>query len=212
MQDNDIIKALNWRYAVKVFDTSKKVSEENFKTILESARLAPSPFGIEAWKFIVVENPELRKQLRAVSYDQPKITEASHVLVVARRTDVKERITAELIQRTARQQGVAEASLEGLKGMVEGTMGYKSPEEIDAWVRGHSYIPLGMMIETAALLGVDAGPMEGFEPAKVDELLGLPAMNLKSTTMIAFGYRGEDPAAGRPKVRRDFDDAFLFLR
>lgn len=201
-----IIEALKWRYATKVFDPNKRVSDEDFKTILESARFAPSSLGIEAWKFLVIENPEVRSKLRAVGYDQPKITDASHLVVIARRTDVRESITKELIDRTAKQQGVEASKLEGLEQMVKGAIASRSDAELDAWVRSQAYIPLGIMVETAALLGVDAGPMEGFMPPEVDKILGLSQKHLASTTMIAFGYRGEDPAAKRPKVRRAFEE------
>lgn len=100
----EILSALKWRYATKVYDSSKRVSDEDIRTILESGRLSPSAFGVEPWKFIVVENPEIRAQLRAVGFDQPKITDASHLVVIARRTDARERITQELIDRTAEQQ------------------------------------------------------------------------------------------------------------
>lgn len=206
-----ILKALNWRYAAKIFDPSKPVSEEDFGTILESARLAPSAFGIEPWKFFVIENPEVRAKLRAVGYDQPKITDASKLVVIAYRTDMAVNGANELITRTAVQQGVGEESLMGLRSMVEGSMS-RGEEQVRIWAKAQAYIPLGMMIETAALLGVDAGPMEGFDPAGVDEVLGLKEQNLASTSMIAFGYRGEDPAALRPKVRRVFEEVVEFVK
>lgn len=208
----EILNALNWRYATQVFDTQKRVSPEEMRAILEAARLAPSSFGIEAWKFLVIENPEVRVKLREVGFGQPKITDASHLVVVARRTDAREHITQELIERSAKQQGVDPAKLDGLKNMVERSLAGKSDVEIDVWVRCQAYIPLGIMIETAALLGIDAGPMEGFMPAGVDEVLGLKEKNLTATSMIAFGYRGEDSAAKRPKVRRVFEEVVEFVK
>ncbi len=205
-----ILKALNWRYAVKIFDPSKPVSEEDFHTILESARLAPSAFGIEPWKFLVVENPEIRAKLRAVGYDQTKITDAPKLVVVTYRTDMPKHGADELIKRAAVQQGVSEESLDGLRKSVEGAMS-RGEEPVRIWAKAQAYIPLGMMVETAALLGVDAGPMEGFDSAGVDEILGLKEKNLASTSMIAFGYRGDDPAALRPKVRRTQHDAFEYI-
>lgn len=208
----EILNALNWRYATQVFDPQKCVSPEEMRAILEAARLAPSSFGLEAWKFLVIENPEIRAKLREVGFDQPKITDASHLVVVARRTDARQHITQELIERSAKQQGVDPAKLDGLKNMVERSLAGKSDVEVDAWVRSQTYIPLGIMIETAALLGIDAGPMEGFMPAGVDEVLGLKEKNLTATSMIAFGYRGEDSAAKRPKVRRVFEEVVEFVK
>lgn len=204
----EITNALNWRYATQVFDPSKKVSEEDIRTILESARLSPSPFGIEPWKFFIIKNPELRAKVGK----QPKMTEASHLILITYRTDVKENITKERLERTAKIQNQKIEELDGLKKSIEGTIAKKDSEgSLESWIRSQSYIPLGMMIETASLLGIDNGPMEGFDPAAVDELLGLKEKNLKSLTMLALGYRAEDPASLRPKVRREFDEVVEVL-
>ncbi|MEI6510790.1 MAG: NAD(P)H-dependent oxidoreductase [Candidatus Uhrbacteria bacterium] len=207
----NIIDALNWRYAVKTFDPAKSVSDESFRMILEAGRLAPSSFGIESWKFIVVENPELRAKLRAVSYGQTKVTDATHIVVMAARTDVSA-LAGELVERTARIQGVDAASLDGLKNMVDGYVAGMSAEKALAYAREQTFIALGMMVETAALLGVDSCPMGGFDQAGVDALLGLSAQNLTACSMLAVGYRGDDETASRPKVRRAFDEVVEFVR
>ncbi len=202
-----IIKALNWRYAVKIFDPNKIVSDDDLQTILESARLSPSANGGEMWKFIVVKNKEIRQKLRAVSFDQPKVTDASHLIIITYRTDSAENLKKERIERTAKIQNDDPSKLTSLKTMLENTVAQKIKNgTLETWIQAQSYIPLGIMIETAALLGIDGGPMEGFEPNKVDEILGLKEKNLKSITMLALGYRGNDPASLRPKIRRDFDD------
>ncbi len=201
-----ILEALNWRYATKIFDPTKKVSAENLHVILESARLAPSSIGIEPWKFIVVENTELRSKLRAAAYDQPKVTDASQIIVVAYRTDVRDRIANELVERTASIQRISQESLVGLRQMAEGSIARRSDAELTSWIRAQSYIALGMMIQTASLLNIDNCPMEGFANRQVDTILNLSEQHLASTSMLAIGYRGEDPAAKRPKVRRAFED------
>lgn len=205
-------EALLWRYAVKVFDTNKPLSDELFNAILEAGRLAPSSTGFEPWKFLVIENPDVRKKLSEVGYGQPKITEAPRLVVIAARTDMRERGVQELIARTAKQQGVSEAELDGWKKVAEGTLGSKDDSYLPHWAKMQTYIPLGMMVEAAALLGVDAGPMEGFDPKGVDEVLGLKEKNLTVATMIAFGYRGDDPAATRPKVRRTADEVIEYIK
>lgn len=211
MNGQEIIKAMNWRFATQAFDSAKRVSEEDLKTILEAARLAPSSFGIEAWKFLVIENPELRGKISEAAWGQPKVTQASHLIVIARRTDVRENITNELIERSSKTQGVAPEALNGLKEMVSGAIARRSDAELDVWVRNQAYIALGVMIETASLLGIDNGPMEGFDPAKVDEILGLKEKNLTSTTLLALGYRAESSVL-RPKVRRAFDEVVEFIK
>ena len=206
MIQNQIIEALKNRYATKAFDINKKVSDSDLQTILESARLAPSSFGIEAWKFLVVNNPEIRAQLRAAGYDQPKFTDASHLIVLARRTD-SENISNELIDRTAAIQGKTVEDLAGLKQMVDGSIAFKTATNtFDSWVAAQTYIALGMMIETAALVGIDTCPMEGFDAQKVDEIIGLADKKLAAVSILALGYRGDDTHATLPKTRRDFNE------
>ena len=210
---NDVIlKALNWRYAVKEFDPTKKVSDADLHTILESARLSPSVNGIEAWKFLVINNPELRAKIREVGFNQTKFTEASHLIIITRRTDVRENIVRERVERTAAIQHQSVESLEPLRLSLEKGLSNKPDDALmNAWIAGQTYIALGMMVETAALLGVDGGPMEGFIPAKVDELLGLPEKHLASVTAFAIGYRSDsDKFATLPKVRRSFDEVIEF--
>lgn len=206
MIQNQIIEALKNRYATKIFDINKKVSDADLQIILESARLAPSSFGIEAWKFLVINNPEIRTQLRAAGYDQPKLTDASHLIVLARRTD-SENISNELIARTAANQGKTIDDLAGLKQMVDGSIAFKTgTNSFDSWTAAQTYIALGIMIEAAALMGIDSCPMEGFDAQKVDEILGLADKKLASVTILALGYRGDDAYAKLPKTRRNMDD------
>ena len=207
-----ILESLNWRYATKIYDKTKEVSEEDLHTILESARLSPCSNGIEMWKFIVIENKEIREKIKDVSYGQPKVTDASHLIVVTYRTDAAEKALSERMDRTARIQNVDESSLGELKMIVEGAINSKiNSGTLEAWVQSQTYIPLGIMIETAALLDIDGGPMEGFDPSKVDQILNLKEKNLKSITMFAVGYRGDDPASKRPKVRRSFDEVVEYI-
>lgn len=207
-----ILNALTWRYAVKTFDSTKQVPDEHMATILESARLAPSSVGLEPWKFFVVTNTELREKLRAAGYDQTKITDASYLVVITHRTDAQN-LASELIDRTMKATGATEESLAGLKGMAEGAVAghSQSAEVINGWLAAQTYIPLGIMLETAALLEVDACPMEGFDSIAVGEILGLKEKNLAVTTMVAFGYRGEDTYAKLPKTRREYTDVIEVL-
>jgi nitroreductase len=209
----EIIQALNWRYATNVFDTNKKVSDEDLHTILESARLSPSSFGAEMWKFLVVENKEIREKLRIAGYNQAKITEASHLVVLTCRTDAVENLSKEKIERTAKIQNQKIEDLAGFKNMLDGTVKMKIENNtMEEWLKAQTYIPLGIMMETASLLGIDSCPLEGFQPTQVDEILNLKEKNLKSITMLVLGYRGVDSSSTRPKVRRDFDDVVEFIK
>ncbi len=197
-----IIDALTWRRAVKVFDTTKKVSDADLDTILEAGRLAPSSMGIEAWKFIVVEDPAVRARLREAAYGQAQVTDASHLIVITRRTDA-ENIAPELVARTAKAQGKPESELDGLLKMATGgVMGLPEGAVRDGWLAGQTYIPLGMMMAAASMMGVDNAAMGGFDPAKVDEILGLTAKHLASVSFMVLGYRADDAYSKMPKVRR----------
>lgn len=212
VQPNTIIEALNWRYAVQVFDQTKPLEKDVLYAILESARLAPSAIGFEPWKFIVVENPEIRARIQQAGFGQPKITDAPYLVVIAYRTDLNQTLVQERLERTSRIQKQEISELGGLKQLLDGHINSKTEAELEKWAKAQAYIPLGMMIQTAALLGVDSGPMEGFNPDGVDAVLGLKEKNLHATSMIAFGYRGEDPMALRPKVRRDFNEVVEFIK
>lgn len=202
--------ALQWRYAVQEFDTTKKLEPELLRAILDAGRLAPSSDGFEPWTFIVVGNPEVRQKLREAGNNQPKITEASHLVVVTYKTDTDATI-ADNVRRAAEAQGVSPEDLQGMRDYLAGGVTRRQNAGVlDAWLKSQTYIPLGMMIETAALLGVDGGPMEGFNPQKVEEILDLPSKHLKVATMLALGYRKVDPA--RPKVRQSFDEVVQFVR
>lgn len=209
MKKEEIIKALNWRYAVKIFDKDKKISEEDLNTILESGILSPSSLGLEPWKFIVVKDPTTRAKLFQVS-NQPKVTDASHLIVLTYKTDIKE-IIEDRLERTARIQNQKVEELATYKDFLEGATKNKSELELDSWLKAQSYIALGTMIYTASLLDIDNCPMEGFEKDKVDEILNLKSQNLKSVTMLALGYRGVDPTASKTKIRKDFTSAVEFI-
>lgn len=201
-----ITDALTWRRAVKVFDTNKKVSETDLATILEAGRLAPSSYGIEAWEFVVVTDPAARAKLREAAYGQAQVTDASHLVVVTRRTDT-ENIAPELIARTALIQGKTPAELDGfLKAVAGAVMGKPEGPARDSWIAAQTYIALGTMMSAASMLGIDNAAMEGFDRAKVDEILGLPAKHLASVTFMVLGYRGEDAYSQTPKVRRPIEE------
>jgi nitroreductase len=200
----EIIIALEKRYAVKSFDKSKKVSVEDLKIILESGRLAPSSLGLEPWKFIVVQNEELRAKIRVASYDQTKVTDASCLIVIAYRTD-SAKLVSETIERTAKIQNKTKEELAPLERMLDGAMSRQEAEKM-AWIKAQTYIALGMMIETASLLGIDNCPMEGFDSKQIDSILGLKEKNLSTATILAIGYRGDDVYASKPKVRRTYDE------
>lgn len=207
----NINEALTWRYATKKFDTTKKLTDETLNQILEAGRLSPSSFGLQPWKFILVENTELRAKLREAGYSQTQITDASNLLVLAYKNDMSESYVDSYMKSTAETQNVSVDTLSGFKEFIMGAVTAKPDAlSIKNWNARQIYIPLGIMLETAALLEVDTCPMEGFDNSKFDELLGLNEIGYSSAVMIALGYRDEnDETSKRAKSRFKMEEVII---
>ena len=208
---SDIKKALEWRYATKSFDSTKQVSETDIMTVLESMRLAPTSFGLETWRVIVVENPALRTALRAAAWDQSQFTDASHLFVFATKKVIDTMTVDAYVERIAHTRGMEVSMLEGYAGMMKGSIGARTPEAVRDWAARQAYIILGFALETAALLRIDACPMEGFDGAKFDEILGLTDLGLESRVSLALGYRLEGDATQHyTKVRMPIEELIIW--
>ncbi len=203
----DLKNALAWRYATKKFDPSKNLSGADLDTILGAGNLAPTAYGLQPFRIIKIESPELRAKLRDVSYGQPQVTDAGTLLLIAIRTDIDEAYISEYVQRIAEIRGMNVSDLDGYKATMVGDMTSRSAENISSWAGRQSYIALGTMIAEASELGVDTAPMEGFNNAQVDEILGLKDLNHESLAYLALGYRDESDAfASLKKVRLPLED------
>ena len=174
------------------------------RTALEDALLlTASSGGLQPWAFVVITDRGLRAKLQAASFNQPQIVDASHLVVFASKIDVTEADVDAHVARTAEVRGVKPDTLGGLRNMLMGgIVNAQSPAERKAWAGRQTGIALGNLLTSAALLGVDACPMEGFVPAQYDEILGLKQMGLYSVSLCTLGYRSPtDPYASAPKVR-----------
>ncbi len=203
MNNTEIKAALEWRYATKKFDATKKISDADWKTLADSLVMAPSSYGLQPWKFLVVENKEVREQLKAVSWNQTQVTDASHYVVLAVREKMEEADVLKYINRVAEVRGIPAESLAGYKDMMIGDV-VKGPrsQTINFWAQKQAYIAMGFLLETAALLKVDACPMEGLDPAAYDKILKLEGTGYKSVATVALGYRhAEDGTQNYKKVR-----------
>lgn len=199
----NITEALSWRYAAKRMN-GQKVPPEKVDRILEAARLAPSSYGLQPYSVLVVEDEALREKIRPVALNQPQITESSHLLVFAAWDTVTEDHVDEFIRLTADERGINPADLDDYRNMIKGTVsGFPSPRENFHWAAKQAYLALGTALVEAAVQRVDASPMEGFDPERLDELLGLRERNLRSVVLMALGYRNteKDWLAGLKKVR-----------
>jgi len=197
-----LLEQLHWRYATKKFDPAKKIPAGLWEKLEDVLTLAPSSYGLQPWKFVVVTDPAVRAKLHPVAWNQPQILDASHLVVFAVKKGVGPADADRLVRRVAEVRGVPVESLEAYKGMMLGSFGRQTTEQVDAWMTRQVYISLGTFLTAAAALGVDACPMEGFQPEKFDEILGLPAKGYGSVVLAAAGYRSPaDKYAEAKKVR-----------
>lgn len=198
-----LLQALQWRYAVKVFDAERTIPAETWAALEEVLVLSPSSYGLQPWKFLVLTTPELRAELRPVSWDQSQVTDCSHLVVFLRQRKVSEDHLQRLLAHTA---GVREIPAESLSGygelMRKDLIHGPRSQMIATWASNQVYIALGNLLTSAALLGVDTCPIEGFSPADYDRILGLEDTLYQSTVVCACGYRSaEDRYATLAKVR-----------
>lgn len=198
----NILDALHWRYATKAYDSSQKISPEQLEQLLEVVRLSPSSFGLQSYKIIHVTNPELREKLKAASWGQTQITNASELLVFAVQTNLNDSHVDAFIKRTAEVRNMQVEQLAEYAAMIKGSINSRNESEKIQWAAKQAYIALGLLLETAALEHIDATPMEGFDNAQYNEILGLTDMNLTATVVATLGYRSKDDAyANLAKVR-----------
>ena len=198
-----LIHQLEWRYATKQFDATRKIEPETWKTLEDALVLTPSSYGLQPYEFIVVTDPDLRAKLRPASWGQSQIEDASHLVVFAIKKSMGESHISHFLDRVAEVRDVSKDSLEGYKGFMMGDL-VNGPRAaiIDQWAARQAYIALGNFMTSAALLGVDTCPMEGIDPAQYDTILGLEADGYATVCVCAAGYRSpDDKYAKLKKVR-----------
>jgi nitroreductase / dihydropteridine reductase len=184
------LSQLDWRFATKQFDPSRKVASEDIEKIMDAIRKAPSSFGIQPYHVYVIADHELKERMRSVSYDQPQVADASHLFVFCARTDIIERINAYGDIASGGDEAAKEA-IHGLIAMMHGSLDGRTPEEKLAWASKQAYIALGFALAACAELGIDSCPMEGFDSGAVNLLLGVPD-HMKSLAYMAVGYRAAE--------------------
>ena len=210
MDTKELRAALDWRYATKKMDPTKKISEENWQVLKDALRLSPSSYGIQPWKFIVVQNPELRTQLRAVSWNQTQVEDCSHFVVFTTLKKITPAYLEIFARSTAKAWGKDFSAVEGYyKFMVQNIVEGKPTETHLAWNQRNAYISMGFLLEAAALLKIDTVAMEGIDPEKYDDILGLKDSDYTTVSAVAIGYRhAEDAHQFNAKSR--FDESTIF--
>jgi nitroreductase len=200
---DQLLNQLNWRYATKQFDSGRKIPAEDWAALEEALLLTPSSYGLQPWNFIVVNDPAVREKLVGVSWGQRQVADASHLVVFAVKNELSEADVEKYIERIAQVRGVPRESLNGFRDMMVGAIvNGMDASRRKAWAARQAYIALGNFLNSAALLGIDACPMEGIEPEKYDEILGLDRQGLSAVVVATAGYRRDDDAyASLKKVR-----------
>lgn len=198
------LQNLDWRHATKLFDTHKKVSDNDLATLKKAIAMTPTSFGLEPFHVKIITEQAIKDQIQPVSWNQPQVGTCSHLLVFCARTDVKARIDQYFDIASGGNADVRE-KMKGYEDMMRGYFADKDEVFVSQWARNQAYISHGFALAALAELQIDSCPMEGFDPTAVDKILDLPG-HLKSVVMLPIGYRTEDPHHG--KVRFPESDLF----
>ena len=215
MSQVSIQEALEWRYAVKRFDPIKKISDADWKTLTESLKLSPSSFGLQPWRFMIVDSMAMREKLKGPStYNVSQIMDSSHYVVLTYKEKIDPEFINQYIERISEVRGVSLESLEGFRNsMTESLVVGPRSQTIEAWAQRQTYIAMGFLMETAALLKVDSCPIEGIDPHAYDDILGLTGTGWKTLGCVALGYRHpEDKYQHLKKVRFADDVLFKYVK
>ena len=209
---SNYIDDLNWRYAVKQFDASKKVSEEDLQKLIDAVQLSASSYGLQPYKILVIKDQAVKEKLKAAGYNQSQFSDATAVFVFAHQTDFDSELVDSYIELSERIKELETGTLEGYANLMKNAL-LNLPQEAKAgWTSRQAYIALGNLLSAAAAHKIDACPMEGFEAATFDEILGLTEQNLHAVVVAAVGYRSaEDETQHAPKVRRPQEELFEII-
>ena len=209
---NAFLENQNWRYATKKFDATKKITTEDLDILKEAIRLSSSSYGLQPYKVILVENPELRAKIQPSAWGQSQIVEASHVIVFANEINFGTTEIDNYIKNASETRAIPAESLKGYADFMKANITALSEDTRNDWTAKQTYLALGNLLNAAAELKIDVTPMEGFVPAEVNEILGLEALGLNATLIATLGYRHEEDATQYyKKVRKSNEDLFITL-
>jgi len=206
----NVLNSLQWRYAAKRM-TGERLPQEKVDIVLEAARLAPTSSGIQPFSILQITDKGLLEKIRPIAFNQPQITEASHLLVFAAWDDVTGEHIDKVYAHIANERHLPEDAQAAYVDALKKRFAAWTPEKRAAWAANQSYIALGIAITAAASEKIDATPMEGFHNTGLDQLLGLPERGLRSVTLLALGYRdsANDRFVNLKKVRRPKEELVI---
>lgn len=207
-----LTETLAWRYAVKAF-SPHEVPEDKLRCILDATRMSASAYGLQPYRILVIQAPELRRQLLEHSYGQDKVLHSSHLVVFAAHTALGADAVDRYIQRAAAARNEPVSELGAYAQQIKSALSQMSADELVAWTKNQAYLALGNFLTAAALARVDTCPMEGFDAAGYDRVLGLPQQELTTAVICPIGYRHpDDPYARYPKVRKPYEEMIAEIR
>ena len=209
---NTFIENQNWRYATKKFDATKKISNQDLNILKEAIRLSSSSYGLQPYKVIIVENSELRAKIQPAAWGQSQIVDASHLIVFANETNLAEQSIDSYIKNMSATRNIPLDSLVGFGDFMKSKILTLPEETKNVWTSKQTYLAMGNLLNAAADLKIDVTPMEGFDPAQVNEILGIDKLGLNASLIATLGYRHEeDTTQHYPKVRKSEQELFITL-
>ncbi len=209
MNHKNYIDKLNFRYATKKFDPSKQLDDDQIEYVKKAIQLSASSYGLQPYEVFIIKDMDLRKKLKAASFNQPQITDASHLIVFCAKTKIDEEYLNAFIQNISKTRNQPEEELKGMKDAISGSVLQFDHATQLQWSQKQAYIALGNLLSAVAHYGFDACPMEGFENDKYDDILGLKEKNLRATVLTTIGYRSEeDQLQHAKKVRKPQNELF----
>lgn len=201
--NKQLIEALEWRYACKKFDAEKRISDADLATLLDSIQLTPSSYGLQPIKVLLIETKELREQIKPIAWNQAQVVDASHLLVFCHYTALSASYVDAHVELMADIRNLPIENLQGFGTHVKSSIASMSADHVNQWTSKQTYIALGQVLLSCALLNIDATPMEGFDAKQLNELLDLPSQGLSASLLCPIGYRhSEDPYITLNKVRK----------
>ncbi|MBN9299843.1 MAG: NAD(P)H-dependent oxidoreductase [Filimonas sp.] len=205
----ELLESLEWRYATKQFDADRKIDHAQLTYLKRAIQLSPSSYGLQLYKVLIVSSEMVKAQLKPLAWGQSQISDCSHLFIFCNFTTCDHAHIDAYISQATREQNLAPGQLDEYKLFIKEKIAEKQPAEMQAWLQQQPYLAVSNLLTACAALQIDACPMEGFDAAKINQVLGLPEQHLNALVMVAVGYRhSQDAAQHRKKIRKT--DAGLF--
>ncbi|AOW22027.1 NAD(P)H-dependent oxidoreductase [Urechidicola croceus] len=204
------IEKLKWRYATKKFDSSKKLSETQINTLINTFNLTATSYGLQPLKMLVISNENIKKQLLEYSFNQSQVVDCSHLLVICIKTKINADYIDQKFDLEKKIRGTSEEIIGDFRAFLKNSIANKSIDEIENSAINQAYIALGNLMTVCAYESIDSCPMEGFIPSKYDEILKLEEHSLKSVLLLPVGFRAEDDfMSALKKVRIPIEESII---